>query len=176
MALACSNVAAEPIIACIRGLHTLDAVATFRDDVALCLLQPHTLVCFTDRPGACDAVNFIDTTEVDLPGEWARLLLFEPTWRGQSRVIYFDLDLSIVGDLTPLTTVPGEFHTTMDQSLMVIGAGMAGFVWTTFAEKGAAMRRQISARAAVNLLYPRAPNLRHVLPGGFIQRGCVGVQ
>lgn len=166
---------ADPIIACIRGPHTLDAVATFRDQLTRFMTVPHTVVCFTDQPGECDAVNFIDTTEVDLPGEWARLLLFEPTWRGQSRVIYFDLDLAIIGDITPLTAVPGEFATTTDQSLMVIGAGMAGFVWTTFAEKGQAMRRQISPRESVHLLYPRAPNLRRMLPDGFVTRGCVGV-
>jgi hypothetical protein len=166
---------AEPIIACVRGAHSLDTVAEFRDAVARNINVPYTLVCFTDQPQCCDAVNFLDITGMGLPGEWGRLMLFEPSWREQSMVIYFDLDLAIIGDITPLTTVPGEFATTTDQSVMVIGGGMAGFVWTSFAARQEELMRRHGTTACISALYRSPPLLRHLLPRGFFTKGCVGL-
>lgn len=166
---------ADPFIACVRAGHTLDAVAEFRDAIERNIIGAYTLVCLSDQPEVCDGVIFIDTSQMDLPGQWARLLLFEPSWRGQSKVIFFDLDLAIIGPITPLTIVPGEFATTDDQSVMVIGGGMCEFVWTSFIARQAELMRRRTAEDCIRLLYPHGPRLQNMVPRGFFTKGCVGL-
>lgn len=44
-----------------------------------------------------------------LPGWWAKMALFDPDLRGGERLIYFDLDTVICGDLSPLAELDCEF-------------------------------------------------------------------
>lgn len=160
---------AEPLVVCIRtdAGSSIEAVAELRDGLAQHLHEPHLLTCLTDQPGDCDGVMFIDIREMGLPGSWAKLLLFEPQWRGLHRIIFFDLDVTIVGDLAPLAAVPGEFA-TYGTSVMVIGGGMAGFVWSRFdAQRQQLMARHGGGGACIAALYPHPPQLKRLLPKGF---------
>lgn len=157
----CFNSPHEPFIACVReARHSLQDVANLRDAASRHLSMPHAVVCFSDQPEACEGVIFVDTSRMGLPGQWAKLLLFEPTWREFSPVIYFNLDVVIMRDLTPLVTVPGEFTTTLDQSVMIIGGGKAGFVWERFEKWRLDLMRCHTPRTCIEALYPRARRLR----------------
>jgi hypothetical protein len=167
----------DQVIACIRvgTHHSIKKVVRLRDCVAENLDVPCTVACFTDQPDVCDGVIFIDITDMELTGHWARLLLFEPGWRGQARVIFFDLDIAIVGNITPLTTVPGEFTICEDprspygyhSDVMVIGGGMAGFVWSHFNAQQEALMQKHTVNACIEALYPSAALLQDLMPKGF---------
>jgi hypothetical protein len=134
------------IVACVRAgtLYPFEYVTKLRNMVGRHLEVPFELVCFTDQAEQCEGATFIDTSQSGLSGWWQKLLLFEPSWRGHNRVIYLDLDTVIVGDITPLARVPGEFAILetpvrkidprypckFNSSVMTIGGGMASFVWS----------------------------------------------
>jgi hypothetical protein len=104
------------------------------------------------------------------------MLLFEPTWRGRSRIVYFDLGVAIAGDLSPLQRVPGELAICekYDASVMVIGGGMAGFVWDGFDRQSAMlMAEHERAETVIAWLYPDAPFLQRLMPKGFFQHSVI---
>jgi hypothetical protein len=175
------------IIACVRtgSVYPFKYVIAMRNMIARHMREPYTLVCLTDQPETCDGVTFISTRETGLPGWWAKLLIFEPTWREQNKVIFFDLDTVIINDITPLADVPGEFSILQspvhlagntaypcryNSSVMVIGGGKCGFVWHRFER----MREEMMTRHArygdqqcIEALYSDAPFLQDLLPGFF---------
>lgn len=88
--------------------------------------EPHQFVCITDS---------------SFPGWWAKLNLFEPG-RFEGRVLYLDLDVTVVGDLYRLVVrgTPFSFgiiqdyqHTkTVNSSVMVWDAGSYDHIFTNF--------------------------------------------
>jgi hypothetical protein len=177
------------IVAIVRTgtLYGFEYVVAMRNMIRRHLKLSHAIVCFTDQPERCEGVTFIDTAMTGLTGWWAKLLIFEPSWRDQHRVIYLDLDTVIIGDLAPLASVPGEFailqspvrRLLKDQtypcrynsSVMVLGGGMARFIWTVFIKRQAelmANHARYGDQAAIEELYPHAPFLQDKLPGFFI--------
>jgi hypothetical protein len=174
------------IVACVRAgtLYPFEYVTKLRNMVGRHLKVPFELVCFTDQAEQCEGATFIDTSQSGLTGWWQKLLLFEPSWRGHNRVIYLDLDTVIVGDITPLARVPGEFAILetpvrkidprypckFNSSVMTIGGGMAAFVWTAFSrrqEELVARHDRYGDQACIEELYPSAPFLQRLLPKGF---------
>jgi hypothetical protein len=175
------------IIACVRTgtAYPFEYVIKLRNMVQLHMHRPFELVCMTDQPERCDGVTFIDIAEIALPGWWAKLILFAPEWRALHKIVYFDLDTLIINDITPLADVPGEFAILespvrqagiasypckYNSSVMVIGAGMASFVWTRFDRQ----RDQLMARherygdqKVIEELYPSALFLAPLLPKNF---------
>jgi hypothetical protein len=101
------------------------------------------------------------------------MLLFEPMWRERKKVICLDLGVTVVSDITPLADVPGEFAICgvvgkYNASAMVIGGGMAGFVWERFERRAdALMARHRRVEDCIEALYPDATFLQWVLPKGF---------
>ena len=155
------------IVACVYTGGDFARVRRLRDAVGQHLATPHTIICLTDRPDWCEGVVFIDISEVGLKGPWLTMMLFEPQWRGRSKIIFLDLDLPINGDLAPLARVPGEFAIGAGESggydarVMVIGGGMAGFVWAAFdTRRDEMMARHRTPAAALAAIYPGAPLLR----------------
>ena len=144
------------IVACVRtgDAYEFHYVTKLISMVARHMPVPYQFVCLTDQPQRCDGASFIDVREIGLPGWWAKCILFEPTWRGRSQIIYIDLDTVIVGDLSPLVGVPGEFAICesftrlagntgypcrFNSSVMMIGAGQCAFVWERFDRQRAAL-------------------------------------
>ena len=74
----------------------------------------------------------------DKPGWWAKIDLFEPG-RFEGRVLYLDLDVTVVDDLEPLANYPEPFvaikdyiYPTLNSSVMSWDAGVADHVHTNF--------------------------------------------
>ena len=73
------------------------------------LKTPHRFICITDAPEDFPDIQCIDLVGLALPGWFAKMFLFEPEWRAGERVLYFDLDTVICGDLGPLAGLGVEF-------------------------------------------------------------------
>lgn len=105
-----------------------DYVARMLSMVKRNLSEPFRFECLTD--------------EGDLGGWWAKIELFRPG-RFSGRVVYFDLDTVIVGDLAPLVAAPGIIHldewgwpaATLCSSVMVWDAGEHEQIWEKFSDE-----------------------------------------
>ena len=175
------------IVACVRTgtVYPFGYVTKLRNMVARHLKIPHTLVCLTDQPERCDGVAFIDVSAIGLTGWWAKMLLFEPKWRYNSKVIYIDLDSVVIDNIGALAVIPGEFSicenftrllTNPDypckynSSVMVIGAGMGNFIWSAFDRKRStlmATHARHGDQKCIEELYPSAQFLQRMLPEDF---------
>jgi hypothetical protein len=155
-----------------------DRVTTMRNKVARNLPLPYTMVCLTDQPERCSNVAFVDVAAIGLIGWWNKMVLFDPMWRGRSKVIFLDIDMDIIGDLSPLAGVPGEFAILSqkdvagryDASVMVIGGIMGDFVWKAFDRRRDLLLMTHARRgpaSCIEELYPDAPLLQRLLPKGF---------
>lgn len=90
------------------------------------LNQPHRFTCVNDSP---------------YPGWWAKVSLFEPG-RFKGRVLYLDLDVTVIGNLDDLANYPYPFAgiqdygrpLVMNSSVMVWDAGYADRVFTEFSK------------------------------------------
>lgn len=164
----------ELIVACVRTGRRYDFgyVTGLRNMVANQLTRPFTMVCLTDQPERCTGVAFVDITAIGLQGQWGKMALFEPLWRGRSKVIFLELDTVITGDIAPLADVPGEFAIGegFDTSVMVIGGGMGNFVWNGFDKRRELLMMTHSGPSAcIAELYPSAPFLQRLLPQHFFR-------
>jgi hypothetical protein len=171
------------IIACVRtgAAYDLGYLIKMRNMIARHMHVPYRLVCLTDRHDRCEGVEFLDVTELGLAGGWAKLILFAPEWRAFHKVVYCDLDTVIVGDVTPLAGVPGEFAILENEtrrlglgtackynsSVLVIGGGQCGFIWSRFDAAREDFMQQGGDQKAIEDLYPSAPLLQTLMPAGF---------
>jgi len=72
-------------------------------------LLEHRFICFTDSPVAGVECHKPLT---NLPGWWGKLMFFHPeleNYTGSDRVLYFDLDMTIVRDISELALFPAGF-------------------------------------------------------------------
>ena len=175
------------IVACVRTgtVYGIEYVTKLRNMVARHMHQSYTMVCLTDQPERCDAVAFVDISELKLPGWWGKMALFEPLWRIGSKVIYLDLDTVLIRAIDRLADVQGEFAICenftrlltnpkypckYNSSVMVIGGGMGSFIWHAFD-----LRRDLLMMTHANFgdqhclesLYPSARLLQGMLPNNF---------
>ena len=167
----------ELVIACIRTGHLLpfDCVKVLRNALARHLPRKYTMVCMTDQPERCSDVAFVDISAMSLPRGWAKMALFEPQWREGAKVIHFDFGTAVIGDISPLADVPGEFSIGdgFDTSVMVIGGGMGNFVWHAFERRRDILlmdHRRAGVSGCLKELYPSAPFLQQLLPPDFFNR------
>lgn len=175
------------IVACVRtgAVYSFDYVTRLRNMVARHLSLPYVFVCLTDQNDRCEGAVFVDVREIALPGWWAKMILFEPAWRGQSQIIFLDLDTVVVGELSPLAGVPHEFAILespvrlaggrsypcrYNSSVMVIGAGRCTHVWSRFDKdrhNWMADHATYGDQKVIEELYPDAPILNNLMPKGF---------
>ena len=175
------------IIACVRTgtVYRMEYVIRLRNMIARHMHRPYTLICFTDQPDRCEGVTFIDASDVGLTGWWAKMLIFSTEWRERSKIIYIDLDTVIIGDVTPLADVPGElaicesftrlggntaYPCKYNSSVMVIGGGMAGYIWAAFEKRRDELlmrHERYGDQACIEELCPDAPFLQQFLPKDF---------
>jgi hypothetical protein len=80
-------------------LYSPDWIYRLRDQVAANLPISHRFVCFSniDVPGV-ETIPLV----TDWPGWWAKLEIFRTDLDLGDRVLYLDLDVFVVGDLTPI--------------------------------------------------------------------------
>ena len=107
------------------GNYSKEHVQRLQEQVARHLHQPYNFICLDDS---------------SFPGFWAKISLFEPG-RFSGRVLYFDLDVTIRGQLDDLASIhsPSLFTTTKDfirmgfnSSVMTWTAGAADHIFTEF--------------------------------------------
>lgn len=77
-------------------------VKRLRNMVERHLPMEHDFVCYSDGP-----IKGIETRPAEWGGWWGKMSLFNPEGRG--RILFFDLDTVIIGDLTPLAEWKGRF-------------------------------------------------------------------
>jgi hypothetical protein len=114
------------IVACVLSpgpIYMRSHVARLEAMVAAHMVQPYRFVCLDDSPW---------------PGYWAKISLFEPR-RFTGRVLYLDLDVTVVGPLDDLADYPGDFvairdylSLTLNSSVMAWRAGIADHVHANF--------------------------------------------
>ena len=156
-------------VACVcvpGGVYTDAHVARLSNMVSAHLKQPHGL-----------AVHY----ESDKPGFWAKIDLFKPG-RYKGRVLYLDLDVTIIGSLDDLANYPHPFSAISDylnplvinSSVMAWDAGTADRVYTDFTPD--AMKRLNGDQNWINekvnaVRFPRrwCPSYKvHILPTGKV--------
>ena len=101
---------------------------------------PLRFLCLTDNPQGIDQCDTI-SIETDLPGWWAKLVLFKPhpALVGE-RVVFLDLDTIIVDNADFLLEYTGSFAILRDfyvkvgygSAVMSIAPGFGSMVWSCF--------------------------------------------
>lgn len=148
------------------------------------LASPHRFVVLTDRPEDLPGYETI-LVPATLPGWWAKMALFEKRWRAGERVLYFDLDTVICGDLAPLADLQIDFgicanftraagHPTWPcrygSCVMTIGPELGEGAWNEFqASAGDTMERigGYGDQMAIEELIPEAELLQGLLPKDY---------
>lgn len=139
---------------------TADYVGRLERMVRRFLPRPFRFVCLTDQPGAFALDRRIETIRIaaaDAPvngrGFWAKVQCFNPAHGFAGRMLFLDLDVLIVRDLTDIVTTPAAFALAADafvdergavdvdrygrriarkfnSSVMVWDAGTQDVIWT----------------------------------------------
>lgn len=100
--------------------YSADYVRRLKRMVARYLQRPHRFVCLTDQP---EALPDIETIRIDsmrgvVPdngaGYWAKVRLFDPAIGFEGRVLFLDLDVLVISDLSPIVDFPAPFAITED--------------------------------------------------------------
>lgn len=101
--------------------------------------KPHRFLCLTDDPqGVTCETAPVDT---DLPGWWAKLVLFRPHWAlACKRVLFLDLDTVIVGNMDFMLEYNGPFAILQDfyraegygSAIMSIAPDFGQDIWQDF--------------------------------------------
>lgn len=123
-----------PLICCVKtgDRYGHEYVTRLRDGVAQHLSVPHNFVCFTDDP--VPGVKCYPLP-ADLPGYWSKIGLFKL----KRPLVYFDLDVVITGDLSPLLDWQGfgiisdYWQPGLNSSVMKL-TGDETHVWEAFAQ------------------------------------------
>lgn len=97
----------RPIYACVLksgGDFTVDDVINLRNGIETFAPQPHELHCLTDLPAKCLPDRVVHKQlDNGFPGWWSKICLFKPgMFEHNQRVLYFDLDIVLTGDISPL--------------------------------------------------------------------------
>lgn len=150
-------------------------VRNLRSMVARHLTLPHEFVCLSDHPErlGVDAIRAPGHT----PGWWAKLALFQPNlFRFGTRIVYFDLDTVIVGNIDKLCRWDGIFGTlrpfrgsggTLSSGVMSWVAGFGEPIWTKWVESGRPKHPHGDDHWIFEM-YPRAASLQSAVPGMIV--------
>lgn len=121
------------IVACVLvgEKYSVDDVYRLRTAVGEHLPISYRFVCLTDRPTEVDVGNKMDMSGDGLSGRWAKMRLFDASWRIGQRVLYFPLRAVIVGDLTPMAMLDVDLG-ICPSGAMTIGPLFGSDVWQEF--------------------------------------------
>lgn len=125
------------------GLYGLDYVLNLKAAVSRHLTLPHRFVCLTDLEASEPGIRFVPLRR-SLHGWWSKLELFDPAFQQQGeRLLYFDLDTVILGQLDEIASYDGkacvltDFDTGVgtNSSMMAWASGAFRACWDAFWEK-----------------------------------------
>lgn len=89
-------------------------------------LPEHRFVCLTDQPGSLPGIETIGVAPPrDMYAWWAKVELFNPAHDAlqQGRILYLDLDVLIVDDLSPVVNYSPGFAIVPDGAPNFVGKG-----------------------------------------------------
>ena len=143
-------------------------------------------ICLTDQPHMLPStIKTIDIRFAKLTNWWAKMCLFEPSWREGYDVKYIDLDTLLVNNISPFLDWQGDFaicesftkevhakHWPCEYGscVMSIGAGWGAYIWNQFRDRQSAIMQECGRygdQMAIQKLNPDATLLQHVLPKDF---------
>jgi len=146
---------------------------------------PHEFFCITDQFRVATELGCgIIPLQSDLPRWWGKMQLFDERWRNE-RVLFFDLDTLIIGDLTPLAQWSDGFGICENftrraghkdwsckygSCVMSIPPFWGGAIWRQFeARKSEWMiaAGKFGDQWAIEQIYPFAFFLQNVMPPGY---------
>lgn len=102
-------------------------------------------VCFTDQPDEMPPQITVRPLPEGVTGWWAKLWLFSPgLFPEGDRIVYFDLDTVIVGDLDQICAYKGEFAILRDfyrpegwqSAVMAWPSGFGAWIWEGWLRSG----------------------------------------
>ena len=98
--------------------------------------QPYRFLCLTNEQVSCESLTLVK----DWPGWWAKIELFRPGLF-ENRVLYLDLDVTVVGELDEIVHYPEPFvaikdwlRPTINSSVMVWDVGVMDHVFLNLTE------------------------------------------
>lgn len=133
-------------------------------------------VCLTDDPTGLDEGIEVVRMPTDLQGWWAKLYLFAPNvFSENERVLYFDLDMVIVGALDEIASYAGKFAILSDayrpgglqSSCMAFPGGTMGYVWQFWNADGRP-RLPGGDQEWIERMVPNPTLLQDEYPGAFL--------
>lgn len=154
--------------------------------------SPCNFVCITDKPAAvrsCQLPIEPVTVSFALPKWWAKMKLFDLSWRNRNsgQIIYFDLDTLICGPLEPLVSINTEFAICRNftkahgnarypcdygSCVMSIAPDFGNVIWERFVNKADdfinGLDRRYGDQYAIQKLWPNANYLQDMLPPDYI--------
>jgi hypothetical protein len=132
-----------------ENVYSEEWVGKLQNMVARNLPRPHRFVCLSNVDVPCERVPLIN----DWPGWWSKIELFRPELF-EDRVLYLDLDLVVLKNLSPIIDYPAAFATLAqpqtgqftnregkivvdryNSSVMVFNAGVADCLYADFTEE-----------------------------------------
>lgn len=174
------------IVACVRTgtKYPVEYVYKLQAMVARHMNVPYRFVCLTDNPLALPGIECVNIIE-NLPGWWGKMKLFSIEWRQDEKVIYFDLDMVICGDISKLVELEVDFAICgsftraagnknwpciYGSCCMVLGSSLGVYIWDIFRSNRLALMAaagNYGDQVALQHIYPDATILQEVLPQGF---------
>lgn len=175
------------VAVCVGNKYPPTYVYNLRRMVSRHLTLEHEFIVLTDRPEEFDLPpeSIEDVSDILLSGWWMKMALFRTKWREGHRVVYFDLDTLIVGDLDPLVSLDVDFAICQNftrlagnrmwpckygSCAMVIGPDLPEDTWLQFARmKSSYMKTagNYGDQFIIEKLIPEAPYLQDLLPSGY---------
>lgn len=171
--------------ACVRtgSAYGPEYVHRLRAGIARYYPRPHRFVCITDNGKAMNGCERLEVA--DLPGWWAKMAVFDTSWRRHAKVVYLDLDTVVCGDLRPLADIDIKFGICANftraagnqdwpcrygSCVMTLAPDWGVDIWQRFvADKAAIIARneRYGDQKAIEELAPRASLLQEQLPPGY---------
>lgn len=174
------------IIACVKvgTKYGPEYVYKLQSMVQQYLSLPHSFVCLTDHPHSISKVQSVGVGGYYWPGWWSKMCLFEPSWRGNERVLYFDLDTLAIGPLDPLGNLECSFGICENfarlaglnwpckygSCVMTIGPEYGSEIWSAWKWDCERMMKNFARygdQKVIEQVEPKATLLQSVLPEGF---------
>lgn len=90
------------------GDFTVDYVKRLRNMVERNTTIPHDFICFTDMNVELDGCVTIPLQN-NFPGYWSKIEMFRPKVIKSKRIIYFDLDTVILGNIDDILSISHDF-------------------------------------------------------------------
>jgi hypothetical protein len=154
-------------------------VKKLRRQVRKHLTLPHEFVVMTDDPASF--YPRMKCRPSALPGWWEKLRLFKPGMFPEGRVIFFDLDTFIVGNIDDIASHESDFSVLHDfwrpkglgPAVMMWRSGWGADIWDAFVDGGQAMRHANGDQGFLEAfdggrLRREATILQEAFPGRFV--------